>query len=282
MKLDNVFSIAIVLSCLAATVTSAAGLRRRRNEDGVFGQEHNVGPDTCGQDRTTLSTWYLKHGQPRLLLEPIPPLVLPTSPNPYKDPSKPPLPPSEIPGFCAMQWSTTEVDEEGLRKYRLAHFPTVKAAVEANYTVTHKGMCGSCSTLQDLGVYIGRNLTSATRKCGFQGIISTRMMTRCLQELGFSANCIPIWEFNILNTRRKCFGVCLKSWIMNEPFNKPDGSLNNCLQCDEDNSGPNFKYYSGRTRRNSGIPSSIHRPDSQVYHMQHCYWYGNLTSVEYS
>lgn len=242
--------------------------------------QKDIGPDTCGQDRKILAAWYQSHGKTDLLLEPIPPLVLPTTPNPYDDPANPPLPPSQISGYCAMQWSNTDddLDDTGssLRKYRLADFPTIEAAIKANYTITHKGQCGSCSSLQDLGVYMGRNLTAPTRKCGLQGLFSKRMMTKCLKRLGFSDNCIPIWEYNIQNTRSKCFGICLKSWIMNEPFNLPDGSLNKCLQCDEDKSGPNFKYFSGRTRRNSGIPSSIHRPDSQIFHMDHCYWYGSL------
>ena len=91
----------------------------------------------------------------------------------------------------------------------------------------------------------------------------------------------------------------MSSWARHQPPNNPDGSLNSCIQCDEDLSGPNFKvtsiifaesdllekherysikfqYFSGRTRRNSGIPSSIHRPDAQNYPMQHCYWYGDL------
>ena len=54
--------------------------------------------------------------------------------------------------------------------------------------------------------------------------------------------------------------LCIMSWISGEANNKPDGSLNDCLQCDEDVSGPNFKFFSGRTRRNSGIPSAIMRP----------------------
>ena len=74
-----------------------------------------------------------------------------------------------------------------------------------------------------------------------EGSISKKLMTDCLKRLGFSDNCIPIWEDNVDHTKSKCFWTCLKSWITNEPFNKPDGSLNDCLQCDEDNSGPNFK-----------------------------------------
>ena len=174
-----------------------------------------------------------------------------------------------------MQWSINE-DENGNKKYRLSNFKTEADAAAANFTITHQGQCASCSSLQDLGVYIGQNLTTPVRLCGIEGIVSEALMERCLKNLGFSDNCIPIWKYNILNTREDCGMVCFWSWITNEPFNKPDGSLNDCLQCDEDKSGPNFKYYSGRTRRNSGIPSSIHRPQEQVYNMTHCYWYGEL------
>ncbi len=89
--------------------------------------------------------------------------------------------------------------------------------------------------------------------------------------------CSQIWLYNIKHTRKECLAVCMLSYITDEPFNKPDGSLNDCLQCDEDKSGPNFKYFSGRTRRNSGIPSSIYRPPETVYNMTHCYWYGDLS-----
>ena len=67
------------------------------------------------------------------------------------------------------------------------------------------------------------------------------------------------------------------SWIHHEPNNKPNSTdLNDCLQCDEDNSGPNFKFFSGRTRRNSGIPSAIERPPEDIFNLTHCYWYGDL------
>ena len=149
-----------------------------------------------------------------------------------------------------------------------------------------------------------QNLTEPTRKCGALGVISHQLMRNCLQRIGFSSDCIPIWEYNILNTKKECTAVsagvdqiimvfscshtvqvdkvdfllqlCIWSWITGEDNNKPDGSLNDCLQCDEDKSGPNFKFFSGRTRRNSGIPSAIERPPEQFYDMEHCYWYGDL------
>ena len=107
---------------------------------------------------------FLSHGMPELLLDPIPALVLPTDPNPYDDPNNPPLPPDQIPGYCGLQWSPTEVTPEGLKKYTLKDFPSEEAVAEAGFIITHKGQCGSCSTLQDLGVYIGQNLTAPVRR----------------------------------------------------------------------------------------------------------------------
>ena len=77
--------------------------------------------------------------------------------------------------------------------------------------------------------------------------------------------------FNVENTRRECFGACLSSWIRGEASTLPDGRLNACLQCDEDRSGPVFKATAGRTRRNSGIRSSIPRRDEEVAHVVHDY-----------
>ena len=75
----------------------------------------------------------------------------------------------EISGFCALQWQE-EVDEmSGNRKYKLANFDSEIEATEAGWTVTHRGQCAACSILQDLGVYISRNLTDETRRCGLEG-----------------------------------------------------------------------------------------------------------------
>ena len=71
-------------------------------------------------------------------------------------------------------------------------------AAATNFTITHKGQCASCSSLQDLGVYVGQNLTTPVRLCGLEGIVSEALMERCLKNLGFSDNCIPIWKDNIL------------------------------------------------------------------------------------
>ncbi len=61
------------------------------------------------------------------------------------------------------------------------------------------------------------------------------------------------------------------SWIEDEAPTRQDGALNDCLQCDEDHSGPVFKATAGRTRRNSGIRSSIPRPDDEIAPVVHDY-----------
>ena len=111
-------------------------------------------------------------------------------------------------------------------------------------------------------------------------LLGQQHVFNCLKNIGFSDECSKIWQYNIKNTRSKCFQPCIIAWITDAPLNNPDGSLNDCIQCDEDISGPNFKYFSGRTRRNSGIPSAIHRPPESVYNMTHCFWYGDLSYWE--
>jgi len=72
---------------------------------------------------------------------------------------------------------------------------------------------------------------------------------------------------------------------------KPDGSLNDCLQCDEDKSGPNFKWFSGRTRYNFGnrqkgfiydmwcikfetnLIQQIHTQRIILTRYMHCHWW---------
>ncbi|HNT27256.1 MAG TPA: hypothetical protein PKH10_03660, partial [bacterium] len=59
---------------------------------------------------------------------------------------------------------------------------------------------------------------------------------------------------------------------VNDPYHNPDGTLNDCLICDEVNSGPVFKAVAGRNRRNTGLPSSMCRPCAEVQPVFHYYW----------
>ena len=125
--------------------------------------------DTCGQDRVVLGDWFVAHGSPYLLEDPIPPLVSTVDTDPYADSSNPPSSPDV---YCAMQWSGNIDQTSGLQKYRLKNFATEAEASAANYSITHKGHCAACSTLQDLGVYIRQFLSVSTSQCGMEGIVS--------------------------------------------------------------------------------------------------------------
>jgi hypothetical protein len=175
---------------------------------------------------------------------------------------QPPGTPAET--VCGVHFEPDQVH------YRLATFASTVAARSAGFAVTHFGACGTCSTLQDLAVYLEKpDLTAPVRKCGLRWGASAGLS--CLKKLGFSTACAQTWLYDAQNTRRQCFSVCVWSWIKDEAPTRKDGRLNACLQCDEDRSGPVFKLTAGRTRRNSGIHSSIPRPDDETAPVVHDY-----------
>ena len=156
--------------------------------------------------------------------------------------------------------------------YHLKDFVSRESAETNNYIVTHFGRCGACSSTQDLSIYLQKDLTNPVRKCAFLTLISMKWAQKCIEKVGFTPVCGKIWLFNSKNTKNNCLFVCMASWISGEPNNKPNGDINDCLQCDEDISGPVFKYEAGRTRRNSGIHSEIDRPEDIVADIDQCYF----------
>jgi hypothetical protein len=102
----------------------------------------------------------------------------------------------------------------------------------------------------------------------------------CLQALGFTDACARIWYFNTIHTREACLAPCLLA--IDAPYHLPDGTLNDCLRCDEEQSGPVFKAIAGRTRRNTeaiagrtrrntGVASAMCRPCDEVQPLVHHY-----------
>jgi len=169
---------------------------------------------------------------------------------------------------CALKY----LDEQKIN-YTLATFPTSAEAEKAGYVITHQGHCASCSTTQDLAVYLKYpDLTDPIRKCGLWGILSEKWAMDCIKKVGFTDSCAQIWFYNSRNTKEKCLWPCMIDYIFDVPFTSGDYKLNKCLQCDEDKSGPVFKYYAGRTRRDSGLHSRIPRPPASIYNVTHCYY----------
>jgi hypothetical protein len=185
-----------------------------------------------------------------------PPSLMPG--DPYGDPA---LVPADTTGVCAVL-----PDPGG---YRLVTFPDAGAASAQGGTVTHTGACGACSSLQDLAVYLETpNLGDPVRDCALIGFGSNPEGTlECILGLGFTEPCAQIWAFNSAHTGEVCIAKCLPA--VGSPNHLPDGTLNDCLICDEEMSGPVFKAIAGRTRRNSGIPSAICRPGEDVSPVLH-------------
>ena len=167
---------------------------------------------------------------------------------------------------CAVKYAEDRIH------YVIATFDSEDAAEENGFIVTHKGHCGTCSTLQDLATYLYHpDLTTPVRRCSAL-VWFKPWSIRCLESLGFTSECSETWYYNAQNTAKDCFRPCIDAWLKGDPFNNPDGSLNDCLACDEEFSGPVFKYVAGRTRRNSGIRSAIDRPDEDIYPIIHDYY----------
>lgn len=160
---------------------------------------------------------------------------------------------------------------EATGTYRLESYAEMGSLQAAGATLTHTGACGLCSTLTDLAVYMEvTDLTEPVRACGLEHITGEpEELVACIEELGFTTPCAWIWAWNTLNTREHCLEECLAA--LDSPYNEPDGSLNPCLQCDEDVSGPVFKAHAGRTRRNTGLPNAICRPCDEVVRIEHRY-----------
>jgi len=201
-------------------------------------------------DADALLTW--------TLIDPPAPLTS----NSYDDPA----PAEASTEVCAMI-----PDASASRSYTLHTYPTDEDAEAAGAIVTHFGACGVCSPLVDLAVYMRHpDLTTPVRDCGLKNLTGTEEShVQCLQDLGFSLPCAQIWYFNTIHTRDECTSLCFST--LGDPYHLPDGSLNACLQCDEDKSGPTFKAVAGRTRRNTGLASALCRPCSEVRPLAHDY-----------
>jgi len=208
-------------------------------------------PDYTAADADALLAWQLLD----------PPALLDA--DPYAGPPPEPGDPDTV---CAVV-----PDAPGSRAYRLATFASEAMATQAGARVTHHDACGQCSSLADLAVYMRYpDLTAPVRQCGTTHLNDPPEATvQCLAALGFTAPCAQIWYFNVVATRDACLAPCF--FNLNEPYHLPDGALNECLRCDEENSGPVFKAFAGRTRRNTGIASSMCRPCSEVRPLIHSY-----------
>ncbi|MBL9038258.1 MAG: hypothetical protein JNG84_07090 [Archangium sp.] len=175
-----------------------------------------------------------------------------------------PPPPND--GVCAVV-----VDDLAARSYHLQTFTDVAEADAAGAILTHHDACGVCSTLKDFVVYAReRDVGSKVKKCGYDSFgKSFSFLVGCIEAIGFTTPCAQMWAYNTDNTRAQCFSPCI--FGDQSVYQYADGRLNDCLACDEEKSGPVFKAVAGRTRRNTGLATSICRPCSEVRPVAHAY-----------
>lgn len=182
------------------------------------------------------------------------------------DPYAEPAPPRDAGAVCAVRF------EPGSEtSYRLETHASESAARAAGASPTHFGECGLCSSLVDLAVYIEQpDLTEPVRACGLQNLQGTQEEhMACLLALGFTEPCAEIWYFNTKHTRAQCTEPCFAA--LGQPYHLPNGELNECLRCDEEQSGDVFKAIAGRTRRNTGLANAMCRPCAEVQPLVHTY-----------
>lgn len=259
--------ITVIWGCTAPPSDTVIDVRPNSSCEGLFGAPNDksgfesdacTSHCQCGDDANTSNGLWVE--SPLFEAQHLNPLPSPTV-DPYAENS-------DVQSVVGADVVCSIEVSEDRQSYALRTL--VRSDADPNH-VTHTGPCGLCSSLQDFRVYATQtDLTDPVRSCGFMGISSgMEANINCLEEIGFSPNCALIWYYNTLNTRTECLDECLAH--LNSPYVDALGQLNPCLQCDEVKSGPVFKQSSGRTRRNSAIPSAICRPCSSVSTLSHGY-----------
>jgi hypothetical protein len=164
-----------------------------------------------------------------------------------------PVVPTPVPGVVCGDDGVTYVSEA--------------ATQAAGHGVLHAGACGACSNPADVEVLrrTRETLTLKARSCGLRYFLIGRgAAERCLAPVGFSKACAACWIDDMVCAITHCTLKCLESRLSGEP-NNVGGRLNDCLQCDETNCGPEFGRCAGANRRRSGIVSDIERPREQIW-----------------
>ena len=96
--------------------------------------------------------------------------------------------------------------------------------------VTHFGVCGACSTRQDLAVYMNHyDMTSVGKKCGIEAKILTAFGIRCFEELGMTKPCAKIWAYNAKYDGKACESICFREFFKAYNGPPPACALNDCL-----------------------------------------------------
>lgn len=186
---------------------------------------------------------------------------------------------TSLPGDSDERVCGLKVLESG--EYTLQTYESWAAAEADGARVTHKDNCGFCSTMENLAVYMEKpELTVMVRDCALvllrdEGTERERenRARQCIKDIGFDDDCTWAWFWNSKYTRHLCLEKCML--LLEAPHHIASGdltgALNDCMNCDEENSGRVFKAVAGRIRRNTGLPTSMCRPHKHESWICHNY-----------
>ena len=108
------------------------------------------------------------------------------------------------------------------------------------------------------------DMAAAGKICAIKSLFSLEHGINCFESHGFTRPCAAIWTYNAIHDSKACFATCVINYFTNYNGPPPSCKLNNCLDCDEEEAGPLFKKFAGRSSRNSGLESAITRKCGEV------------------
>jgi len=136
--------------------------------------------------------------------------------NPYKNSTCDTVPPVELTelwedAVCAVKFNTTGNldDDQCPTEYSLQTYESKEAAEQDGANVTHWGSCATCSTLQDLAVYVENpDLTSLGQDCGIIGLINEQNGIDCFAKAGYTLVSISCLLLSPYLTKRSGASEC--------------------------------------------------------------------------
>jgi hypothetical protein len=151
-------------------------------------------------------------------------------------------------------------------------YPSPEEAKAHGMTVAHCGPCADCSNMEDTKTLVmtRHTITKDAKKCSLTAVLgSTDELDECLEDrIGFTDKCRTCWVENMECDVESCLFTCMKTlftgMLRSNNVVGIKGSLNHCLQCDEQRCGTPFITCSGASRRRLGIHSDIERNPNEV------------------
>mmetsp|Transcript_15437 Transcript_15437/g.31975 ORF Transcript_15437/g.31975 Transcript_15437/m.31975 type:complete len:471 (+) Transcript_15437:516-1928(+) len=144
--------------------------------------------------------------------------------------------------------------------YRLKTVSSLVNATAAGQYITHKGACGTCSSLQDLALMLEYpDLPYKAQQCFFRStaVKYVDKAEECYEEIGFTKACSTTLAYHQKRIVDKECGYQCAAWSYDGDLGKPNcQDVSGCGACvDRLGISTRLELMAGRTFANSGYPS---------------------------